>query len=197
MKDSIDFKQIWSQQKSDIPATDQLLKKAAKFKRKQLFQLIILNVPLITTCIFIGFIWYYYQPQLITSKIGIVLTILAMMLYLIVSNTMIPLLRKHNSTVDNQTYLQQLLKFQQKQSFLQKTMMNTYFILLSLGISLYLYEYTSRMKIQWALVTYGITLGWIGFNWFYFRPKIIKKQQIKTNNIIDKFQVVNDQLKED
>jgi hypothetical protein len=59
-----------------------------------------------------------------------------------------------------------------------------------------MYEYAIRMTVFYALVTYGVTLLWIGFNWFYIRPKQIKKQQVKINELIAKFEDVNEQLKE-
>jgi uncharacterized coiled-coil protein SlyX len=34
----------------------------------------------------------------------------------------------------------------------------------------------------------------MGFNWFYIRPKQIKKQQSKLNDLIAKFEEVNNQL---
>jgi hypothetical protein len=59
-----------------------------------------------------------------------------------------------------------------------------------------MFEYTSRMTLFWATVTYGVTLLWIAFNWFYVRPKQIKKQQANTDELISKFEILNRQLKE-
>jgi len=58
-----------------------------------------------------------------------------------------------------------------------------------------MYEYTSRMKPLWAIITYGITSIWILYNWFYLRPKQIKKQKAKLDEIISKFEMLNMQLK--
>ena len=77
---------------------------------------------------------------------------------------------------------------------METTMMNLYFILLSLGIALYMYEYTQRMSTFWGIFTYAITSIWILFNWFYLRPKQIKKQRAKLDAIIAKFEMVNNQL---
>ncbi|MNR40078.1 hypothetical protein D3C85_1583390 [compost metagenome] len=57
-----------------------------------------------------------------------------------------------------------------------------------------MYEYASRMTVFYALITYGVTLLWIGFNWFYLRPKQIKKQQEKINQLIGKFEEVDAQF---
>jgi amino acid permease len=79
---------------------------------------------------------------------------------------------------------------------MQTTMLNLYFILLFAGICLYMYEYTSRMKFIYAVTAYVVTLAWIAINWFYLRPKTIKKQQAKINGLIDKFEEINNQLKD-
>jgi hypothetical protein len=77
---------------------------------------------------------------------------------------------------------------------MQTKMLGFYFITLSLGICLYMYEYISRMTNVGAFFSYLITLTWIGFNWFYLRPKTIKKQQTKLNELISKFETLNKQL---
>lgn len=103
-------------------------------------------------------------------------------------------LKSNNYEMDTLHYLQQLLKLKAKQLFLQTTILNVYFILLSLGICLYMYEYTYRMTMLWATVIYGVTLSWIALNWFVFRPLTIRKQQKILNELIEKFEKINNQL---
>lgn len=75
-------------------------------------------------------------------------------------------------------------------------MLNLCFVLLSTGIGFYMYEYTQLMTAFWVIFIYGITSIWILFNWFYLRAKQIKKQQFKLDEIIDKFEILNEQLNE-
>jgi len=194
MSNNIDLKKIWNMQESEIPKTKDLFKKANQFKSNNLYKLLAANIAAVVTSIAIGFIWYYYQPELLTTKIGIVLVIVAMILFIIAYNDTIPLLLKNNLENNSKQYLQQLLLLKRKQLFLQKTILNSYFILLLLGISLYMIEYTSKMTIVWGVFSYGITLLWIAINWFFFRPRVIKKQQSKINTLISKFRKVNDQF---
>lgn len=196
MDNNIDFKELWKKQTISSPGIDELFLKLNQFKKSSLRKLIISNVLLIATSAFILFIWYYYQPQLITTKIGIVLTILAMVIYLFVYNQLFPSLKKIDNKQSNNEYLQNLISIKTKQQFLQSTMLNLYFIMLSSGICLYMYEYTSRMSTFWAIFVYAITLAWIGLNWFYIRPKTIKKQQNKLDELIRKFESVKKQLRD-
>ncbi|PWN59073.1 hypothetical protein [Chryseobacterium viscerum] len=196
MATNIDFKNIWKQQTSSKPNIEELLGKLKKFRNQNLRRLIFANIALITTSLLIIFIWYRYQPQMITTKIGIVLVILAMVIFLLAYNKMFMVFYKIDQTQSNNEYLQSLYVVKSKQKFMQTTILNLYFIMLFLGICFYMYEYTSRMTFSSSALAYAITLAWIAFNWFYLRPRTIKKQERKLNELINKFEEINNQLKE-
>jgi len=194
MSSNIDFKALWQQQSVSEPDMKDLMNRLRQFKQSNIRRLIKTNILLIATSLFIGFVWYYYQPQFITTKMGIVITILAMVIYLFVYNKMFALFNKIDNTSDNSHYLQNLILIKSKQRFLQHTMMNLYFTMLTVGMCLYMYEYTSRMTMTAGTVTYTATLIWIVYNWFYLRPKTIKKQQAKLDDLISKFEGINKQI---
>jgi hypothetical protein len=196
MNSNINFNELWAKQKTGEPNKEDLLSKINKFKKSNLKRLIITNLLLIITSFFIIFIWVHYQPQMIITKIGVILTILAMVIFVIVYNQSFTLFRKTYNTQSNSEYLKDLLAIKAKQQFMQTTMLNLYFVLLSTGIGLYMYEYTKLMTAFWGIFTYGITSIWILFNWFYLRPKQIKKQQSKLDEIISKFEMLVEQLDE-
>ncbi|UKB83401.1 hypothetical protein LF887_20670 [Chryseobacterium sp. MEBOG06] len=196
MDPKIDFKNIWKQQTSTKPNLEELLDTLKKFKNENLRKLICSNLSMTATSLLIIFIWYYYQPQMITTKLGIVLVILAMAIFLIAYNRMFMTFYTIDNTQSNHNYLQNLYRVKSKQKLMQTTMMNLYFIMLSLGICLYMYEYTSRMTPISGIIVYGITLLWIAFNWFYLRPRTIRKQQGKLDGLINKFEEINNQLQD-
>ncbi|MBK6772550.1 MAG: hypothetical protein IPG78_10570 [Ignavibacteria bacterium] len=47
-----------------------------------------------------------------------------------------------------------------------------------------------------ATISYFTTLMWIAFNWFYLRPRQIKKQRAKTDELIIKLEMLNRQISE-
>jgi hypothetical protein len=57
-----------------------------------------------------------------------------------------------------------------------------------------MYEYVALMTFWKALVAYLSIIVWIIVNWFYFRPKQVRKQQQKLNEIIDRLQHICDQM---
>lgn len=194
MNPNINFNELWAKQKTGEPDIEDLLSKMNTFKKSNLKKLIITNLLLITTSLFIILIWVYFQPQMITTKIGIIVTILAMVIFVIGYNQSFVLFRKQTNTLSTTEYLKDLLAIKAQQEFMQTTMLNLYFVLLSAGIGLYMFEYTVRMTAFWGIVAYGITSIWILFNWFYLRPKQIKKQQSKLDEIIGKFEEIHEQL---
>jgi len=196
MDSNIDFKNIWKQQTSNKPNLEELIGKLKKFRNQNLRKLILANIALIITSLLIIYIWYRFQPQMITTKIGIVLVILAMVMFLFAYNKMFMVFYKIDQTQSNNEYLQSLYVVKSKQKLMQTTVLNLYFIMLFLGICFYMYEYTSRMTIGSGILTYSVTLAWIAFNWFYLRPKTIKKQQGKLDELINKFEEINNQLKD-
>ena len=197
MDNNIDFKNLWKQQTVSPPNIEELLSKLNHFKKISLRKLILTNVLLIATIAFIIFIGYYYQPEFVSTKIGIILNILAMMIFLLVYNKLAVFYKTIDGTQSNSEYLQKLISIKTKQQFLQSKVLSLYFILLGSGLCLYMYEYTCRMTLFWRIFTYVVMLAWIGFTWFYLRPKEIKKEQAKVNGLIAKFEAVKKQLNDD
>lgn len=191
---NIDFKDLWKKQTVTPPDIEDLLHRLKQFKKAGLYNLWLTNIMLLATGIFIAFIWYYYQPQFISTKVGIILVILAIGMYVGVYNGLLRTYRGIDTTQTNLEYMQKLILIRKKQQFIQSTVLNLYFVLLGAGIGLYMYEYAIRMTAFWAGFVYVVTALWIGFNWFYIRPKQIKKQQAKINGLIEKFEEINHQF---
>lgn len=196
MKSPINLNELWAKQSSAVPDMAELFLKADQLKRSQLRKIIITNVLLMATSGFISFIWFYFEPQFLSTKIGIVLVLLAMALFLAVYNQNIPLLKKQDEEQNSAAYLKNLLAIKNKQKFLQGRMLSLYFILLSLGVGLYMIEPCEQMSRMGALCAYGITALWVLFNWFYIRPRQIKKQDTKLNEVIAKFEAISRQLQD-
>lgn len=192
--DNINFNDLWKKQTVSQPNIEDLKNRLKDFKKAALKSMWAINIMLSLTSVFIIFIWIYFQPQFISTKIGIVLTIAAMVMYVFLYNRLLDNYKNIDTDQSNHEYLQKLIAIKKKQQFMQTKGITWYFLLLMAGICLYMYEYASRMKIEFAILTYAVTLLWIGFNWFYLRPKQIKKQQEKINTLIEKFEEVDNQL---
>ena len=193
MDSDTNLKELWSKQTTEPPQIEELISNFAKIKKKKLITLIAVNILMAVTIAFILFILLYFQPKLITTKIGIVLTILGIVAHLLFYNRLIPYLSKSNENQSNSEFLKAIIKLKEKQKFLQTKMLQIYFITLTLGLCLYLYEYVSIIPFPWSIFAYAITLIWIGYNWFYLRPRVIAKERDKLDGIIRKFENIKSQ----
>lgn len=194
----INLNQLWQSQQN-IPKMDAsaIVHKAKQLQRKTKIKLILGNVLLFATMIFIIGIVYYFQPKMMTTKMGSLLVLFSILMQIIASGRMIPLLNKNNAQTNPIDYLNHLLDFKKKQAFLQTTIMTLYFIFLSLGLALYMIEFTMKGSITFIIAVYGITLLWIAFNWFYIRPKTIRKQQQKLDEVIQSLENITAQFSDE
>ena len=184
MKNDIDIKGLW--RKQAVPAADcsGLFKEMSQFKRKKALELVVLNVVLWSTICFAVFVWIYFKPQLLVTKIGILLTIVAVGTVVAFTHQMIPLYRTVDEELSNREYLNELLTVKRKENFMQTRLMNFYFISLSVGIGLYMYEYIQERSLLFRIVAYSTFLLWIGLNWFVFRPRIIRRNKQRLDRLI-------------
>jgi hypothetical protein len=146
------------------------------------------------TLLVIGYIILFADFAYVTTKIGAAIAIISVIGGILMNSVLLKILMKTASIhVDNHSYLEQLQQYRKKQQFFQTKGINIYFLLLWLGLTLYMYEFYARDK-QFGLIAYGLTMAWIAFNWFYLRPRIIKKQEHKLNSFISQVESISRQL---
>ena len=119
MESNIDIKELWNRQA--VPAADQseILNKISRFRKNGLKKGIFLNVVLVLTILFMIFIWIYFKPQFLSTKIGIIVGILPMCIVVAVNRKIISLYRSLDEKQSNIDYLNNLLMLKGKETFMQ------------------------------------------------------------------------------
>jgi hypothetical protein len=196
MSSDLNFSELWKGQSAPVPDVAELIGKAKALKNKARNRQIGLSILLLGTAAFITWIWIYYQPQLLTTRLGICLVLAAIAMIVAYHAGSLKLLLKKNSDSSTTSYLKELIRLKHKQEYLQKVIMSIYFVMLSVGLALYMIEYTLPMEKWMALAVYGVTAAWILFNWFYLRPRTIRKQQEEVNRLIAEFERIDKQFTE-
>lgn len=197
MKDQTDFKSLWLQQKvGTVPAMEEVLVKAKQLNRKAKIKFFWMNFLMIATVAIIAFIVLRSNFEMITTKIGSILVIVAIVSFVAVSNSLLLILFKAIPDENNQAYLLRMIEIRKKQEFIQGILMTGYFILLSSGIALYMIEFVLKMGTAPGIFAYTMTIAWILFSWFYIKPKTIKKQKDEMDLVIKKLQEVSAQIEE-
>jgi hypothetical protein len=87
-----------------------------------------------------------------------------------------------------------MLAYQQYMRWFQAKVFTAYFIGLTTGLCLYMYEYARRMPWEYGLLVYGLTLSWMLVNWFGFRPRLMRQHNDQMNEIIEQLTQLANQL---
>jgi hypothetical protein len=149
---------------------------------------------LVLTVPFILVVWNICKPEMVTTKLGMVFVIAAMVLYVFNTSKIIPLLMDANYDISSKECLERLLAVKEKQRVLHQTITNIYFLFISAGLGLYLIEYAMRMLWPEAMLVYGITFLLLALHWFYVRPRGMKKDQRQMEELIKTYNQLNKQL---
>ena len=196
MESNIDIKELWNRQA--VPAADQseILNKISRFRKNGLKKGIFLDVILVLTILFMIFIWIYFKPQFLSTKIGIIVGILPMCIVVAVNRKITSLYRSLDEKQSNIDYLNNLLMLKGKETFMQTKVMSLYFILLFSGILLYMYEYTLNSSFTFRLIAYSVLFLWIALNWFVLRPVMIRKNRRRMDCLIRQIEKIKSQVDE-
>lgn len=191
---NLDFKRLWASQSVVTPSIHDFKNQLTKYKNVNIRSLIILNIFLIITVSIIALIWYYANPKYLITKIGMVLSITAMLIFVLSHNTLFKSYNTIDKSLDTNEYAKRLVALKKRQNFILKTMLNLYFILLSLGIFMYMFEYVQKMNLTLAICFYSVIAVWFLYNWFYLRPKQVDKIQMKSSELIKSLNAVHKQF---
>ena len=192
--ENFNLNELYKSQPTGNPSTEELNRKMKQLKRSGIRKLYMTVILLSLTSIFIIWIWIQYNPQMYSTKLGIVLILLAMAIYGFSYNQLLPMLKKVDEGESASIFLQNLVAIKKKQQQLQGVLLNLYFIMLTLGLCLYMIEPTKQMTAKGQFISYFITLAWVALNWFYVRPRMIKKQQGKITDLIERFGRLQEQI---
>jgi hypothetical protein len=199
MQNFDELKNMWQQSGSEksLPSAEEVLAQV-KAVRKKMARKSILGIALLAfTFAFIAWVGFHYDFELISTRIGIIITLFAIVTGIIFNTRLAGLLlRQNDPTLSNSAYLQQMIRFRTNLRIVQTKGITFYFILLTAGLILYMYEFASR-DLTFGIISYSITLGWVAFNWFYLRKRTRRKQKKEINEQIAALEGLNGNFKKE
>lgn len=177
MKSDVDIKTLWDNQQ--VPPADFSLvrRKIERFRLRRIIDSAAIVILMLSVIALGLFIWIYWPPQLITTKIGLILSLSSFMLPILSFGWLLYLYHKLKKDRPCGVYLEHLSALKKQENRQQNIILNAYFLLLSVGLTFYMYEYTFFQSWQKGAIAYAILLVWIALNWFVFRPRLIKKRK--------------------
>ncbi|GHB32274.1 hypothetical protein [Mongoliitalea lutea] len=189
-----ELNRLWLGKTSNPPTIDEIRVRLHQMKKKKQVERFVLGGIVILTIAAIITIWIFFQPTLISTKVGIIVTLAGMIFYPLAYYRVIPNLNEFNEDSTSSVFLEALLKLKGREKFLQTKVLGAYFIMLSTGLFLYLFEYISKMDTILAWLFCLLTIAWLMFNWFYLRPIVVKKNTAKLNETIEKVKAIQQQI---
>lgn len=184
MKNINDLKEIWKQNESTaVPTIEEVTTTANGTLKKTRNKLFLVGLPMAAL---LGFLIHFLitnHSEALTTKIGLYLICAGILLYLIVSNSILNMFLRNEFSADSRTFLNKMIELKRKLELLYKTIMNIYFITLTAGIFLVLIEKTKNELLVHTLLTYFFTAAWIAFAWFVLRPREMKKISKLTESV--------------
>lgn len=188
MEPNYNFQDIWNNKKTEIPNIKEIKEKANLYRKKQIRATIFQILSLCVSTGMIIWVWFRFPDLHILTKSGMILMFIALAIYIFQNFQKINIISKINPSLNNQEYLKILKILQQKNFYMQTKGINIYYIILSLGMACYLFEFTMRMSLMGGLLTYGLIFLWIIISWVFIRPKQVKKQRDKLETVINALQ---------
>ncbi|MBO9634316.1 MAG: hypothetical protein J7578_14470 [Chitinophagaceae bacterium] len=191
-----DIQSLWQQAPAakapDIKQAIVTVKNRRRLMQLKSFGLVAL---LLFTLVFLVLIITRYDFKFISTRVGIALALLAIGAGVVVNSNMLGLLLKHNSAdTSNHQYLQSLRKYRQRARFMHTYGISVYFLLMGIGILLYIYEFVHANTFR-MILAYGLTTGWFLFAWFVLRPRTVKKQTAEIDDMISKLDEIDAHLR--
>jgi uncharacterized integral membrane protein len=195
MTDFNDIKNIWRNQKdANVPPVDDIIKKIKKDRNKIMLKNIFSSILLLLTLAVVTAVLFAYDFEYATTRLGIVIVILAIIGALFMNTQLLRIISgRIDDSSDTSSYLNELIRYRHMQRIIHTKGITIYFLVLTMGMMLYLFEFAVRNKI-FGIAAYSLTLGWIAFVWFYLRPRTIKKQEARINGLIKQAETISQQL---
>jgi glucan phosphoethanolaminetransferase (alkaline phosphatase superfamily) len=189
-----ELNRLWMGKNTNPPSIEEIRARLTQMKNKKQTERLVLGVTMLLTAVAIVAVGIFFQPALLSTKIGIMITLAGIIFYPITHYCVIPHLKEFKEESSSSEYLGALLKLKDREKFFQTKVLGVYFMMLSTGLSLYLFEYIALMETFLAGLFSVLTIAWLGFNWFYLRPTIIKKNTAKLDETIEKVKAIHQQI---
>jgi hypothetical protein len=195
MKNFEELSSLWTTQpKAEHVPVETILKQVKKgataLNRKLFWSVLIMSVAFILMIVL--FLFFLFNSWL--TYAGIFITMATILIYAILMFRDYRLLASHDPTTEVNIYLEKLKKYQTSRAKMYGKMYYVYSILLSLGLGLFLVEVLKPASLILEIAAYALFLGWILFVTFYWRKRIIKTEQEKISEIINRLERIKSQF---
>lgn len=197
MKNFEELSSLWIEQPkaAQVPA-DTLLKQVKKgtsaLNRKLVWGIGMMAATF--TMMIILFLFFLFNSWL--TYAGILIVMSTILVYGLMMYRDYKLIAAHDPTTEVSVYLEKLKIYQTGRTRVNGIMLYVYTILLTLGLSLFMIEILKSLSLIFEITIYLICIGWILLVMFYWRKRIIKNEQEKISEIIERLERLKKQFRD-
>ncbi len=182
-------------QKEQITA-DVLLKQVKKGTQSLQQKLLVSILMMAATFIFMIVLFLFFLFNSWLTYAGIFITMGTILIYAVLMYRDYRLIASHDPTIEVNIYLQKLKEYQKGRNRMNGKMLYVYSVLLSIGLGLFLIEILRSVPLLVEILAYLAFIGWMAFVTFYLRKKIIKTEQEKIGQVINRLERLKLQFKD-
>lgn len=192
----MDLKSLWNARKIPVADLSSVRKQVRRFRWHRLMEVSAIIILTISVMALGVVVWVCWTPQLVVTKIGIVLVTIAFVLSVLSHGRSLYLYYGLNEHCTGINYVNRLLAIKRQEIRLQRIVLSLYFLFLSLGFGLYGYEYTFYRSTVIGVVSYTLLSAWIALNWFVLRPRMLKKRNRRFSDCISHIEKIRHSFSE-
>ncbi len=177
---------LWAAVQPPPPADPSEIAQLVKRSQRRMWWIMVGATLLLLLSMGVQFwVLFGFQPKYVTTRIGLLLTIGVSMLAIGGNLRQSLLLRKAESADSIAVALEKMLRYQHRMQRYFRQRLSVLFAVLAGGLLLYLYEFAHH-SVLFTLISYGSTILYMAFCWFWLRPWSIRKNERRVGEIIER-----------
>lgn len=187
---------LWAGHTVDVKiSSDEMLKQAKKdvntMRTKSILNIVGMSLSFVT----VASLWLFNFESW-TTHAGISILVLAIAVYTIILYNNYRIIAKSDFTINPNEFISQLRLYQLNRHSLYNRLYWFYAIALSLGMVLYFFELSAHLSLWMQIGFIGLSFGWMIFSATLVRKAVIKKDKERIALLIEKFERISGQFKE-
>jgi len=187
---------LWAAHTVDVKiSSDEMLKQAKKdvnnMRTKSLLNIFGMSLSFLT----VACLWLFNFDSW-TTHAGITIIVVAIAVYTLILYNNYRIIAKSDFTVNPNEFISQLKLYQLNRHKLYNQLYWFYAIALSLGLVLYFFELSTHFSLWVQILFISLSFGWMILCSTLVRKAVIKKDKERIALLIEKFERISEQFKE-
>jgi hypothetical protein len=188
---------LWATHTVDVQiSSDEMLKQAKKEVNSMRTKSLLNIAGMILSFLAVAALWFFFDFQSWTTHAGISIFIITVAVYTIILYNNYRIIAKSDFTANPNEFIGQLKIYQLNRHSLYNRLYWFYAIALSLGMALCFFELLAHLTLWVQVLFVTVSFGWMIFCSTLVRKAVIKKDKERIALLIEKFERISQQFKE-